>query len=46
VTDSDLGGNRCEIEMGHAAVFVERIGEPPSTRVVEGPRIPSQNRST
>ena len=29
MTDSDLGGNRCEIEMGHAAVFVERIGEHP-----------------
>ena len=29
MTDTDLGGNVCEIEMGHTAVFVERIGEHP-----------------
>lgn len=27
VTDTDLGGDVCEIEMGHTTVFVERIGE-------------------
>ena len=46
VTDTDLGGDVCEIEMDHTTVFVGRIGETRSTRVVDGPRIPSQNRST
>ena len=29
MTDTDLGGNVSEIEMGDTAVFVERIGEHP-----------------